>query len=308
MFPNHGHPTLDAHNCYPYDGQWNDRIDRALSQGTPVSIEQDLAWNRGRVVVTHSAEASGSEPSLKDYFFEHVRPMIERALSKDDRGSWPLIVLHFDFKDNQPALLHAVWKLLGEYESWLTTAVKTDDPTRVEPFQPGPILAITEDNDAQQAVFYDELPAGAKLRVFGSAHTHMPQTNSQPEREHLAATLAPDQLLNAPATNYRRWWNNSWYEVEDGGQAHAGAWTAAKVNRLQALVNRAHQLGYWIRFYTLDGFSPTADRGWSAGYNFGSMSAAQLRWQASIDAGVDMIATDQYEELAALLRRNRLLQ
>jgi hypothetical protein len=38
--------VMDAHNCYPYDGRWGDRVDRALSAGTPVAIEQDLAWYR----------------------------------------------------------------------------------------------------------------------------------------------------------------------------------------------------------------------------------------------------------------------
>src|SRR5207237_744238 len=35
---------LDEHNCYPYYEWWFDRIDRALSAGTPVAIEQDLLW------------------------------------------------------------------------------------------------------------------------------------------------------------------------------------------------------------------------------------------------------------------------
>lgn len=303
LFPNHGRPTLDAHNCYPYDGRWADRIDRALRQGVPVSIEQDLAWYRGRVVVTHSAETNGSEPSLRDYFFERVRPLMEKALAQNDRERWPLIVLHFDFKDNQPALLQAVWKLLGEYEPWLTTATKTADPREISPFQPKPILAITEDSDAQQQVFYDELPAGAKLRVFGSAHTTMPEAKSAEEREHLAATLSVEQLLQEPASNYRRWWNNSWHEVEEGGQRRAGSWNPSKMDRLRALVNRAHALGYWIRFYTLDGFNAGSGQGWDEGYNFGSAAAVGARWRAAMDAGVDMIATDQYEDLAALLHR-----
>ena len=42
--------------------------------------------------------------------------------------------------------------------------------------------------------------------------------------------------------------------------------------------------------------------GWSSGYNFGSMAAVRVRWNAAMDAGVDMIATDQYEDLAELLR------
>ena len=36
--------VMDAHNCYPYWEWWYDRIDRALSVGTPLAIEQDLAW------------------------------------------------------------------------------------------------------------------------------------------------------------------------------------------------------------------------------------------------------------------------
>ncbi len=34
---------LDAHNAYPYQGGWSDRLDRALATGIPVAIEQDLS-------------------------------------------------------------------------------------------------------------------------------------------------------------------------------------------------------------------------------------------------------------------------
>jgi hypothetical protein len=43
-FLNHNEPILDAHNCYPYEGHWNDRVQRTINSGFPVSIEQDLAW------------------------------------------------------------------------------------------------------------------------------------------------------------------------------------------------------------------------------------------------------------------------
>src|SRR5579862_5961301 len=139
-FLNHNRPVLDAHNCYPYEGKWGDRIDRALSTGFPVSIEQDLAWaDGGRVVVCHEAKTKGSEPLLRDYFFERVRPIVEQALRRNERESWPLIVLHFDFKDLQAPLLHAVWALLGQYEDWITTAVKTADPHELSPFDPKPL-------------------------------------------------------------------------------------------------------------------------------------------------------------------------
>jgi hypothetical protein len=309
-FLNQNRPVLDAHNCYPYDGKWTDRMDRALSTGFPVGIEQDIAWaadpatGKGRPVVTHTPKTTGSEPALRDHFFERVRPIIEKALKDNDRAHWPIIVLHFDFKSLDPALLRAVWEVLGEYEPWITTAAQTADPHQLAPFDPKPLLVLTEDADAQEEVFFRQIPKGARLRVFGSAHTAPVQGKSREERAHLVATVPPEQLLTGRPTNYRRWWNNSWAEVEEGGQTKAGAWTPAAMQRLRALVNHAHNLGFWIRFYTLDGFAPADDLGWGAGYNFGSREAAAARWKAALDAGVNLIATDQYEALAAFMKEN----
>src|ERR1700683_793155 len=103
-FLNHNRPVLDAHNCYPYGARWADRIDRALSTGYPVAIEQDLAWYAdpatgiGRIVVSHEAKTTGSQTTLRKYFSDRVKPIIEKALADNDRSQWPLIVLHFDFK------------------------------------------------------------------------------------------------------------------------------------------------------------------------------------------------------------------
>jgi hypothetical protein len=301
-FLNHNRPILDAHNCYPYQGRWADRIDRALKSGFPVSIEQDLAWNQGRVVLSHEPKTTGSEPLLRDYFFERVRPIVVKALADGDRGQWPLIILHFDFKSTEAPLLHAVWNLLGEYEGWIATAEKTADATRLSPFDPKPILVITEDSDDQEEVFFNQVPVGAKLRVFGSAHSSPIEGKTRQERIHLAATLPPERLISAPPTNYRRWWNNSWFVVEEGGQRQAGDWSSAGDRRLRALVDHAHNLGFWVRFYTLDGFDPAESAGWDAGYNFGSREAVLARWKAALAAGVNFIATDQYEDLANIMK------
>jgi hypothetical protein len=306
-FLNHNRPILDAHNCYPYQGRWAGRIDRALKSGFPISIEQDLAWDMkgsgaGRVVLSHSPETTGSEPSLSDYFFERVRPVVEKAIADDNRSHWPLIILHFDFQSTQPPLLHAVWNLLGEYQDWITTAVKTADPKQLSALEPKPILVITEDSDEQEEVFFKQVPVGGKLRLFGSAHDYPMEGKSRDERIHLAATLPPEKLLPTPSTNYRRWWNNSWFVVEEGGQKQAGDWTKADDRRLRALVEQAHRLGYWIRFYTLDGFQPSDRQGWDDGYNFGSREAVLVRWKAALAAGVNFIATDQYEDLAEVMK------
>jgi glycerophosphoryl diester phosphodiesterase len=309
-FLNHNQPLLDAHNCYPYEGKWSDRIQRALGSGYPVSIEQDLAWyvdpatGKGRVVVSHTPKTTGAEPTLEDYFFKQVRPVVEKAIAENKRDQWPVIVLHFDFKDNQTPLLQAVWQILGEHQDWLSTAVKTSDPSKLSPIERKPILVVTEESDDQQKVFYDDLPVGARLRLFGSAHTH-PTPKDMPMRQlmHWAVQVTPEELLSEPPTNYRRWWNSSWYTVEEGGEPGAGDWTAADDRRLRALVDHAHKMGYWVRFYTLDGFEPAADQGWGQGYNFGSREAVILRWKAAIAAGVNFIATNQYEALAPYLKQ-----
>jgi hypothetical protein len=90
--------------------------------------------------------------------------------------------------------------------------------------------------------------------------------------------------------------------VEEGGQPRAGAWTSEDEARLRALVRHVHGAGVWIRFYTLDGFTSAQDRGYTAGYNFGSLAAVAPRWRAAVAAGVDFVATDQYGDFAAARR------
>jgi len=292
---------MDAHNCYPYFEWWSDRIDRALSAGTPLAIEQDLGWytdpatGRSWSVVTHGAPYTGQEPTMEHYFFDRVRPIVEKALRERNHGDWPLITLNLDFKDNKPQHLAAIRTLLLKYRSWITEAPKTSDPAEVAPLIVKPILVLTGEADAQQSVFYDQLAVGDPLLAFGAVHT----ADKDP-------AAAPEVIDSEKATDYRRWWNNSWDVVEHAGQPHAGPWTPEKARRLRALVERAHANGLWIRFYTLDG-SPASElscRGWFHGYNFGSLAAARQRWQAAIHAGVDYIASDQYELLGKEVRQS----
>src|ERR1700761_7002062 len=157
---------MDAHNCYPYYEWWSDRIDRALSAGTPLAIEQDLAWytnpktGKSWSIVTHGAPLSPNSPTMEHYFFDKVRPIVEQALKEGNHGNWPLITLNLDFKDNKPEHLAAVLALLHKYQPWLTTAVKGAKESDVQPLDLKPILVLTGEADAQQTVFYDQLKAG----------------------------------------------------------------------------------------------------------------------------------------------------
>ena len=290
---------MDAHNCYPYGDWWSDRIQRALSAGTPLAIEQDLSWytdahtGKSWSVVAHAQPLTGHEPTLQSYFFERVRPIVERALRDNHRAEWPLITLNLDFKDNKPEHLAYIWAVLQHYQSWLTTARRTANIHDVEPLHVGPILVLTGESDAQQNVFYDKVPVGGRLLVFGAVHAYT--------QDPMAP---PDVLESDPANNYRRWWNNPWTVVEQGGQTKAGIWNAADFARLLSLVQHAHANGLWIRFYTLDG-APTPElscRGWFPSYDFGSVAQARLRWKAAYRARVDYLASDQYEVVSNYLK------
>lgn len=281
---------LDAHNAYPENDRWTDRIDRALSTGTPLAIEQDLVWyvdpatGVARSIVSHGKPFTGREPSLREYFFERIRPVVERALQENRREDWPIITLNLDFKTDEPEHHVAVLKLLAEYEAWLCTAPRSVSSSDIKPLRLAPVLVLTGEQDTQEQHFSLDLPEGASLLLFGAVHR----------------TPAG---LPAPRTNYRRWWNNSWITIEPEGQPKAGAWTAEEEQRLSTAVRAAHEAGLWIRFYTLDGYDP-ADKsgGWGASYNFGSLQAVRQRWRAAIRAGVDFVAVNQYEDFAGELR------
>ena len=301
--PDSAHPAtrvlMDAHNCYPYFEWWSDRIDRALSAGAPLAIEQDLLWfkdpktGQARSVLSHGGPVTGLEPGMKEYFFERVRPVVEKALQEGNHGDWPLITLNLDLKTEEPEHLAAIWQLLSQYKDWLTTATRSNSIDQTQPLDIRPILVLTGESDAQKAVFYEQVPLGEKLLVFGAVKTDAKDPSAAPE------ILSPNA-----ADNYHRWWNNSWHVVEPAGQPNAGEWSREKEKRLNELVRYAHSRRLWIRFYTLDGATKPqlSANGWFRSYNFGSKEAAIKRWEACRKAGVDYIASDQYEDLAAFLK------
>jgi hypothetical protein len=298
---------LHAHNCYPESARWADRIDRALSTGTPVAVEQDLVWRPhtsapgGQSVVAHEPESAAGAPTLEAHFFDRVAPMLDRALEEGRRDAWPLVVLHLDFKTNEAVHHRAIWDLLARYERWLTTAERVGVETRVTPFSLGPLLVLTESGPGQEDAFHRVVPVGARLRIFGTVPSApMPPSMTRDEQLRALVDVSLEKLIPSAATNYRRWTNHSWAVIERGGPPQAHEWTDAERARLEQLVARAHRLGLWIRFYTLNGHSPNDSRGWSTSYNFGLLAAAKTRWQAAIAAGVDLVATDQYEEFAAV--------
>jgi len=281
----------EAHNCYPYGAFYADRIDIALAQPTPIAIELDVRWHRdaegggGRLIVAHDPPPDGfAPPTLEEYAFEALRPHVEAALASGDTTDWPLYTLNInDMRGGDREMFDAAWDLANRYEHWLCTAEKGADSAEMQPMQVGPVLLLAGGGEQQTRTFYDQVPVGGRLLIFGRG--------------------SPDD----DATNFRRWTNYAWSAVEPGGPPRAGEWTQEDAERLQALVDNAHARGYWIRFFSLNGHGPldVVRQGWSPGYNFGSLEAAEIRWRAAFEAGVDFLATDQIAEASALWQKLR---
>ncbi len=308
-----------AHNAYPDAGQWTDRFDHAMSAGTPLAVEIDLSWvpnpktgKNASVVGDFPArrfkDVTGDEPILKSYFFERVRPIVEKALAAKDQKNWPLVRLYLDIKNDPPEHLDYLLSVLHEYQGWLTTAVKTKDDAQQSPLDLKPLMVMLEDkdNDIKEDYFYTRVPVGGKLLAFGTAKLSRPAGEGLTDTQvsQLRFKMKPEELVTGRASNYRRWWGNGWNMVEPEAKDAAGAWTPEKEARLNAIVKHAHKMGYLVSFWVLDGVDAETGKrqGWSPKYNFGSLEAASIRWKAALKAGADFISTDQYEEVAKILK------
>jgi hypothetical protein len=302
-----------AHNAYPDHGKYADRLDRAIASGLPFVVEEDLAWVDGKSLLIHGAKNVGSadDPTLESYFFPRVQPVIEKALQENKKSQWPVITLYLDIKNDPREHLDAISKVFDKYDAWLTTAVKTADIGKQSPLDLKPMMVLVEDkqedNNKLQA-FYDSVPVGGKIRVFGSVPKPDPNPGKKlPKQEAINRLFAvtPEQVTTQKADNYHRWWGIDWSYIEAGGETSGKAWTPESEERLRKWVNYGHRLGYLVGVYCLDGYTANENRGWDGDYNFGSREAVLPRWKAAIASKPDFISTDQYEDVASLIREKR---
>jgi hypothetical protein len=302
-----------SHNAYPDHGKYADRLDRAIAAGLPFATEQDLAWIDGKSLEIHGAKnAASDDPTLETYFFPKVKPIIEKALKEGNKGNWPLVTLYLDIKNDPPEHLQAILQVLDKYQDWLTTAKKTADINVQSPLDLKPMMVLVEDkqNDVKQQYFYDQVPVGGQIRVFGSV-TKFDENPTQLPKERKAEAIAllstrdPEQLVPRKADNYHRWFGTNWAFIEKGGETGAGEWTPAAEARLKQFVSYGHRLGYFVAVYCLDGYTEAENQGWDKDYNFGSKQKVMPRWQAAARAHADFISTDQMEDVAAVVKKTK---
>jgi hypothetical protein len=251
----------NAHNCYPEKGQYRDRLERARQAGLR-AVEIDVTWSeqRRRTVISHEKTPSGGEPTLKEYFWKAVEPELRRL--PRGQAAW---LLQIDFKIDHPAVIEEVYRDLDRRRRLLTRFGDQVDY--------GPLTVMLTGDNAAIASF--------EKRSRGNG-PYLAMANREPvERQYQDNVTA---YFDADATPFYRVFNLEWVHLEPDREARrSGPLPESARTRLRALAELARQKGYWLRTWTLNEST------------FGGREGLLERWRAAREAGVDMIATDEYE-------------
>ncbi len=272
---------LHAHNCYPKNGAGYDRLERAR-RASLQAFELDLAWSeaRGRTVISHETRLDGNEPTIEQYFLDPFLPELRRL-----PAGKPGVLLFFDFKADHPGPVKEVYRLLHLHRDLITTAGRRDDPPDT-PLRFGPLTVILT-GDASAIAQFEKLTRDGEL-YLAMGNCEPPDRKFQEN----AASYFPE-----PATAFYRVFNFEWKHIERDPNSQAGDFTPIKRARLETLAKLAHAKGYWLRTWTLN----ATNTDWGASQNFGSKAAMLERWRAALEAGVEMVVTDEYELAGSFL-------
>ena len=274
---------VGAHNCYSVNRAVNPRLAEALALGID-NIEIDLGWDAAgdRLIIGHDA---APRPGVTYPAFEAT---LAPALEAHWKAHPPAPCGDADGADRglQDRRLGGSPPVQGVPRRSPRLVLLGPEGARVAADRRRLTVCLTGSEAAKAA--YDALvpPGGTyrafRDRVFGAGARY---------EDDVAAYAA------TAATPYHRFLTLHWSAVERGGPALAGEWTDAESARLVALVRLAHDRGYRVRFYCLNGHTGA----YLSGYRFRDDVSARARWLAAARAGADWVASDEYREIVAAL-------
>lgn len=254
-----------AHNAYPEKGQHGDRLERARRAGLR-AVEIDVSWSeeRRRAVITHEKIPAGGEPTLEQYFWKPLLPELER-LPRGKPG-WLLLV---DFKTGHPG---PVRELYGDLQRRSRLVSRFGSQIDY-----GPLTVLLTGDNRAIAAFEKLHPARGPYLAMG---------NREPPERQYRENL--EEYFPEPPTAFYRVYNFEWSHIEPDRDARRnGPLPGNARDRLRAFAELARRKGYWLRTWTLNEST------------FGGRAGLLERWTAAREAGVQMIATDEYDLAAA---------
>lgn len=88
----------------------------------------------------------------------------------------------------------------------------------------------------KQQIFYDRVPVGVKIRIFGRVPKRDPNPGRElPKQEAVDRQyfVQLDDLIQGKPDNDHRWIGIDWAYIEKGGESHAREWTKEDEQRLK---------------------------------------------------------------------------
>ena len=225
-------------------------------------MEIDLTWSekRRRTVISHEKTPVGGEPTLEEYFWKPLG--MELGRMPRGRPGWLLLI---DFKTYHARVVEEVYRDLERHRRLLTRFGGNVDY--------GPLTVILTGDNAAIAAFEKRNRGHGPYLAMG---------NREPPERQYQDNVA--DYFEADATPFYRVFNFEWAHIEpDREKRRAEPLPETAPARLRKLAQTAHQKGYWLRTWTLNEST------------FGGREGLLERWRAARDAGVEMIATDEYE-------------
>jgi len=245
-----------AHNAYPYRLYAPKRFERALDSGLKY-VELDITYDPKReiAVVTHDSAPNGNEPELSTM----LNQLWDRWIDAPP-ADYTVIL---DFKTSSPELVQAVQDLLTPQAEHLSKLRKESGAE----FEPGKITVCLTGDKSAHRIFEEAVAEGDDFLAFGDGGAggwlENPEDHVPDKPAGFVRFLTYHQSVFADAPGAR-------------GEEHFSE------ERARAVMDKANEGNYRVRIYTLN---PPRGKDRERDYR---------AWQRCVNAGVHMIATDNY--------------
>ena len=194
-----------------------------------LAIEQDLDWytdtKTGKIwsVVAHGDPISGHEPTMEHYFFDRVRPIVERALKE---GQSRRLAAHHSQSRLQNQRARAPVALSGRS----LRSIRTGSPPRRRPptlprFSRSPFAPFSYLPASRMRSRPSSTMRSPSVAACSSSALRTP-TRETPWRFPRCLNLRPHRIIAAGGTIP----GASWKKAD---KQHAGEWTTADDERLR---------------------------------------------------------------------------
>ena len=245
-----------AHNAYPYRLYAPKRFERALDSGLKY-VELDITYDPKRkvAVVTHDSDPNGNEPELST--------MLDQLWDRWIDAPPADYTVILDFKTSSPELVQAVQDLLTPQAEHLSKLRKESGAE----FEPGKITVCLTGDKSAHRIFEEAVAEGDDFLAFGDGGAGGWLENPE------------DHVPDKPAgfVRFLTYHQSAFTDVAGArGEEHFSE------ERARAVMDKANEGNYRVRIYTLN---PPRGKDRERDYR---------AWQRCVNAGVHMIATDNY--------------